>query len=124
MNAGASELYVAALLGNFFDAGASVQVLLGDMDRTQYENSRLARPAILAHLGVMVDTVRALPAAVRDQMPEVDWQAWEDLGLHLPPRSEGDRRLVWIALSAWMPATGRLLRRYRRQLPALWQYRL
>jgi uncharacterized protein with HEPN domain len=121
--AGGGDLYVASLLANFFEAGVSVQVLLGDMDRGQYEASRLARPEIERHLLTMAETARALSAFVRQSMPEVDWQSWEDLGMHLPPRSHTDRRLVWSALSAWLAPTGSALRRYRRQLPSLWQYR-
>lgn len=124
MNAAASELYVASLLANFFEAGGSVQVLLSDMDRAQYEASRLARPAIEHHLRTMVDSAAALPPKVRDQMPQVDWQSWEDLGAHLPPNGPADRDRVWAALAHWLAPAGRELRRYRQQLPQLWRYRL
>ncbi len=123
MNATASEIYVASLLANFFEAGWSVQVLLGDMTRPQYEASRLARPAIQKHLRTMATTAASLPPDVRDQMPKVDWQSWEDLGDHLPPRCPADRDLVWTVLEHWLPPEGRELRRYRQQLPQLWRYR-
>lgn len=123
MNATANDIYVASLLANFFEAGWSVQVLLGDMDRTQYEASRLARPAIQKHLRAMTETARSLPDEARVQMPKVDWQSWEDLGAHLPPRTPADRDLVWTVLEHWLPPQGRELRRYRQQLPQLWRYR-
>lgn len=123
MNAGATDIYAASLLANLFEAGASIQVLFGDIDRAQYEASRLTRPEIERLLRVMIDTVAALPDSVRERMPEVDWQSWEELGAHLPPRSAADRGLVWSALSTWLAPTGSTLRRYRRQLPALWQVR-
>jgi len=123
MNATANEIYVASLLAGFFEAGWSVQVLLGDMDRAQYEASRLARPAIQKHLRTMATTAASLPGDVREQMPKVDWQSWEDLGEHLPPRSPADRDLVWTVLEHWLPPQGGELRRYRQQLPGLWRYR-
>lgn len=116
------QLYVASLLANFFDAGWSIQVLLGDMDRAQYEASRLARPEIERHLRTMADSARALPEAVRAQMPKVDWSAWAALTDELPPHSEAARARVWTVLSTWLPPAGAELRRYRARLPALWAF--
>lgn len=125
MNApSAPAMYIASLLANFFEAGWSIQVLLGDMNRSQYEASRLARPTIERHLRTMSDSARALPAEVREQMPRVDWQSWEELGDYVPPRDEHARALVWTALESWLPPAGAELRRYRRQLPALWRFQL
>lgn len=125
MNASsAPPLYIASLLANFFEAGWSIQVLLGDMNRAQFEASRLARPEIERHLRTMSDSARALPAEVRDQMPRVDWQSWEDLGAYVPPHDEHARSLVWTALEAWLPPAGAELRRYRRRLPELWRFQL
>lgn len=119
-----SDLYVASLLANFFEAGWSVQVLVGDADQAQYEASRLARPEAEKHLRHMSDIARALPEDVRAQMPKVDWQNWVDLGDYLPPQDAHARALVWAAISAWLPPDGAALRRYRRQLPDLWRFKL
>jgi uncharacterized protein with HEPN domain len=124
MNATASDLYVASLLANFFEAGWAVQVLVGDANQAQYEASRLTRPAAEKHLRTMTDTARALPEAVREQMPKVDWQSWEELGAYLPPRDANSRHMVWTAIDAWLPPAGLELRRYRRQMPALWRFKL
>lgn len=118
------DLYVAGLLAGFFEAGWSIQVLLGDADRAQFEGSRLARPQVEGHLRTMADVARTLPEAVRLQMPKVDWDSWAELGNHLPPRTAHDRALVWTAIEAWLPPAGAALRRYRQQLPQLWRLSL
>ena len=120
----ANDLYVASLLAGFFEAGWSIQVLLGDADQAQFEHSRLARPQIEVHLKRMSDIARTLPADVRASMPKVDWESWAELGAHLPPRTAHDRALVWTAIDAWLPPDGAALRRYRRELPELWRFRL
>jgi uncharacterized protein with HEPN domain len=119
-----NDLYVASLLTGFFEAGWSIQVLLGDADQTQFENSRLARPRIEAHLKRMSDIARALPTSVRALMPKVDWESWAELGEHVPPRTAHDRSLQWTAIEAWLPPAGAALRRYRRELPELWRFQL
>lgn len=124
MNTTSNALYVASLLGNFFEAGWAIQVLVGDADQAQYEASRLARPEVEKHLRSMADTARDLPEDVRAQMPRVDWESWIALGEHLPPRDARARALVWTAIDAWLPPAGLELRRYRRQLPQLWRFEL
>ncbi len=116
------QLYVASLLANFFEAGGSIQVLLGDMDRAQYEASRLARPEIERHLKTMADSAQALPDEVRAQMPKVDWPAWAALATLVPPCDEAARAQVWTVLSRWLPPAGLELRRYRARLPGLWAF--
>ncbi len=118
------DLYVASLLAGFFEAGWSIQVLVGDADRPQYEGSRLARPQVEKHLRTMVNVAGALPQDVRDLMPKVDWDSWVELGQHLPPQSEHDRALLWTAIDAWLPPAGAALRRYRLQMPQLWRFNL
>lgn len=120
----ADALFVASSLANFFEAGWSIQVLVGDADRAQYEASRLARPESERHLAHMAEIAAALPPAVRAQMPKVDWESWIEIGQHLPPRTAHDRALVWTAISVWLPEAGAVMRRYRRQLPGLWRFRL
>jgi uncharacterized protein with HEPN domain len=118
------DLYVASLLASFFEAGWAIQVLVGDADQAQFEASRLARPEAEKHLRAMSDIARALPEPVRVQMPKVDWQSWMDLGDYLPPRDAHARALIWTAIDAWLPPAGLELRRYRRQLPQLWRFKL
>lgn len=120
----ASDIYVASLLANFFEAGWAIQVLVGDAGRRQYETSRLARPEVEKHLRNMAASARALPEDVREQMPKVDWQSWAELGDFLPPKNAHARDLVWTAIDVWLPQTGLELRRYRRRLPALWRFTL
>lgn len=117
-------MYVASLLANFFEAGWAIQVLVGDANQQQYENSRIARPEVEKHLRDMAQTASALPEDVRAQMPKVDWQSWMELGEHLPPQDAHARALVWTAIHAWLPPAGLELRRYRQQLPQLWRFKL
>jgi uncharacterized protein with HEPN domain len=118
------NLVVSSLLKSFFEAGWAIQVLLGDADRTTYEASRITRPQAERHLQAMVDVAGALPAAVRELMPLMDWDSWVELGQHLPPRNAHDRDLIWTAVSVWLPPAGAVMRRYRRELPQLWRFQL
>jgi uncharacterized protein with HEPN domain len=118
------DLYVSSLLANFFEAGWSIQVLVGDADQAQYEASRLARPEAEKHLANMASIAQALPESVRELMPKVDWESWIELGEHLPPKDAHDRSLAWTAISAWLPPAGAAMRRYRRELPDLWRFKL
>lgn len=116
-------LFTAALLANFFEAGWSIQVLVGDMDRKQYFASRLARPEIEKHLRTMVDSAKSLPPEVREQMPKVDWEAWVELEPALACSTETQRDLVWVVIEKWLPPTGHHLRQYRSQRPELFAFR-
>jgi len=116
------QLYVASLLANFFDAGWAIQVLVSDMDRAQYEASRLARPEIERHLRAMADSAQALPEEVRTLMPKVDWAAWAALGARLPPKDDAARAQVWTVISVWLPPDGQALRGYRARLPEWWRF--
>jgi uncharacterized protein with HEPN domain len=73
MNSTSDNLYVAALLANFFEAGCSIQILVGDTSQKQYESSRLTRPEVEKHMSIMTDSARSLPDEVRKLMPKVDW---------------------------------------------------
>ncbi|WP_345534676.1 hypothetical protein [Viridibacterium curvum] len=117
-------LYAAGLLANFFDAGWSVQILMGDMDRAQYFASRLTRREIKKHLRIMIDTVSLLPVDVREQMPAINWQAWRELGAALPCLSRAQKDTVWYALETLVPITGYHLRQYRAKLPDLFAFRM
>jgi uncharacterized protein with HEPN domain len=117
-------MLTAALLANFFDAGCAIQVLLSDMDSSQYFASRLARPEIEKHLRTMINSAKALPPEVRAQLADVDWPAWIALADALPPVNATQRQHVWTALDKWLPVTGRQLRKYKHQLPELFAFRL
>lgn len=117
----AQRMYVAGLLNGFFEAGWSIQVLLGDMDEAEFRASRLARPAILDHLRTMSSCARELPAPVREQMPDVDWATWAALDSVLPPRSPAQEQQVWSVLQHRLAPAGQALRSYRRRLPGLWR---
>lgn len=115
-------LHVPALLANFFDAGWSIQVLLGDMDQRQFLASRIARPEIERHLRVMAHSARALPAEVKAELDRVDWAAWDALEAAVGGDTPADRHAVWIALETWLPPTGARLREYRARKPALFRF--
>ncbi|WP_018412278.1 ribonuclease HepT family protein [Methyloversatilis thermotolerans] len=117
-------MLTAALLANFFEAGWSVQVLLGDMDRSQYLSSRLARPQIEKHLRTMAETAGALPEEIRRQMPNVDWASWAALASALPPNNAARMDRVWTAITEWLPPTGLAMRQYRFRMPELFAFRL
>ncbi len=117
-------MYAAAMLANFFESGWAIQVLVGDLDRTQYFASRLTRHEIQRHLRIMADTAAALPAEVRQQMPAVDWQAWIALDAVLPGVSAAHRDAVWQAITGLIPVTGQHMRQYRASRPDLFRFRM
>lgn len=119
----AQQIFNASLLTGFFEAGWSIQVLLGDMDRRQYEASRLARPEIERHLLTMSNCARDLPPDLRARMPRVDWSAWVELASSLPPVKDLDRAKIWTVISEWLPPAGAEMRRYRAQMPELWAFK-
>jgi uncharacterized protein with HEPN domain len=124
MSSTSHDLYVASLLANFFEAGWAIQVLVSDANQAQYESSRLARPEVEKHLRHMAEIARSLPEDARQQMPKVDWDSWMELADIVPPQDARQRALVWAVIHAWLPVTGQELRRYRRQLPQLWSFKL
>jgi len=115
-------VFVAALLANFFEAGRSIQILVGDASQKQYENSRMTRPEVEKHMRIMADSASNLPDEVRKLMPKVDWQSWAELGKFLPPNDAHSRNLVWTVIEFWLPNEGVELRKYRRNLPELWRF--
>lgn len=118
-----SNIYAAALLANFFESGWAIQVLIGDVDREQYFASRLTRREIKRHLCIMVETAAALPVEVREQLSNVNWQAWIDLAASLPCLSRAEKDVVWNALETLVPVSGSHLRQYKAKLPQLFSFK-
>jgi uncharacterized protein with HEPN domain len=115
-------VYVAAILGNFVEACRAIQILIGDTDRDAYFSSHLTRREIERHLRIMVDSAKALPAEVREQLPKVDWDDWVGLESSLSCSTLDRQDAVWEALSSWLPITGHYMWQYRQKLPALFRF--
>lgn len=105
------------------EAGEGVLVLLDSVDAAEFRRSRLTRQEVLRLLGLMADTLAALPCATRQAMPEIDWGSWRSVhhGLSMPSLDTDE--LGWDAAHSLVPATLTWMRVYRRSEPALFDFR-
>jgi uncharacterized protein with HEPN domain len=115
-------VYVAAILGNFLEAGRAIQILIGDMDREAYFTSLLTRGEIERYLRIMVDSARTLSAEVREQLPRVPWADWAGLEPALSCSTLEKQERVWEALSDWLPTTSHYMDQYRWKHSALFSF--
>ncbi|ANQ83156.1 hypothetical protein [Azoarcus olearius] len=117
-------LWCAGLLGNLHDAGVAISLCTSGWDQAAFFESRAARKKALQCLNVMVDSARDLPDAVTARLGRIDWLAWEALRAVLKARTADERDRLWYAIGTLVPATVIELRRYRRQMPQLFEFSL
>lgn len=105
------------------DAGEGVLVLLDNVEAAEFRRSRLTRQEVLRLLGLMADTLTALPCATRQAMPEIDWGSWRSLQHGLASTTLDADELGWDAAHSLVPVTLTWMRVYRRSEPALFDFR-
>lgn len=111
-------MLTGAMLGLLEQLGLDVLTLTEEIGEAEFFASRLTRRQTLRLLGSMVKTVENLPAAVREQLPEIDWQAWLVLGYALSNPAHHPLQ-IWVAIRELTPMTLRHLNAYRKTQPAL-----
>lgn len=113
----------AALLQVIEAAGEAVLTLTESLDEAQFRRSRLTRHEVHRQLCLMADTLTALPASMRQAMPELDVDGWRAArrAFDRPPPEDREEAL-WFAVRSQVPATLGWLRVYRQSEPALFRY--
>ena len=113
-----------ALLGIVEQAGLAVLTLAENLSRDELLRSRLTREEVRRQLRILEGSLAALPASLKQAMPEIDWQGWQGLCPHLAlPSGEAVDDALWFAVESLTPALLLWLRVYRRGQPELFAMR-
>lgn len=113
-----------ALLGIIEQAGLGVLTLAENLDREELLRSRLTRWEVRRQLRTLTDSLEALPYALQQAMPEIDWAGWHRVGLQLlEPSGEPHDDALWFAVESLTPALLLWLRVYRSNQPELFAMR-
>lgn len=106
-----------ALLGNLQDAAEVIERCVADCDdRETVFALPAAREEVMAALELIRESVLALPAADKADMPDVPWAAWEAIRFsHSGPAWEW-RKHVWSIIHELVPVTLQGVSRYRKLL--------
>lgn len=108
----------AAMLGLMRQLGLDIITLTEELDEGEFFASRLTRVQTLQLLGSMTQTAADLPAATREHLPEIDWEAWAALAGILPRASQHPLQ-IWVAIKELTPLTVQYLNGYKRSQPKL-----
>lgn len=115
-----SHIATSALLGLIQQSGLAVMTLTEGLDEADLRRLRLTRAEVLRHLQVLARSMLDLSPYARESMPELDWDGWCSLALHLRHSSgDGMEEAMWFAVSALVPASLLWLRVYRQSQPRL-----
>jgi uncharacterized protein with HEPN domain len=110
-----SRWATSALLALIDSSGQAVLTLTEGLSAQDLARSRLTRAEARRQLQALTDAAHALPEAVRSQMPEADWPAWDRLRATLADaRSPVQDEALWFACSAMTPALLLWLQVYRK----------
>lgn len=115
--------FTAAYLDLVRRAGEDVLILVDGLDEAAFARSRITRHAVRGQLQAIAGVLDALPPALRDAMPEIDWPAWRLTGAtlrHAEAPDAGDA--AWFAARSLVPATLTWLQVYERSQPALFRF--
>lgn len=115
-------MFVAAILGNVFEACRAMQILIGDMDREQYFTSLITRREIEKQLRILIDNAKLVPDEVKQQMSRVPWDDWINLESQLGCSTLDMQDAVWHVLSERLPVTVHYMWMYWQKLPALFKF--
>lgn len=113
----------AAMLKVIQDAGEGVLVLVDNLHSDEFLRSRLTRQEVRRLLGAMAETLLSLSDAVQAAMPEIDWGNWRSVQQGLATQAVDGDELCWDAALTLVPPTLSWLRLYRRNEPALFEFK-
>jgi uncharacterized protein with HEPN domain len=117
-----SHILDSARLQLIEQAGTSVAILTEGLERPELLRSRLTRAEVLRQLQALAASSAAVEPALRAQMPELDWNAWDSMATRFAaPAGEALDEALWFAASALVPATLLWLRVYQQSHPALFR---
>lgn len=113
----------AAMLRVVLEAGEGVLVLIEGVEADEFQRSRLTRQEVRRLLSLMANTLMALPCTTRQALPEIDWNSWQAIQHGLASPTLDADELSWDAARGLVPPTLSWLRVYRRDDPALFDFR-
>jgi hypothetical protein len=122
----------SALLAIADQAGRAVLTFTEGLAQDEFLRSRLTRAEVLRHTRLLASAAAGLPAALREQMPEIDWAGWAALPRRLQavpvpadsgagPATDEPGEALWFAVQSLVPATLLWLQVYREHEPRLFQ---
>lgn len=103
-----------ALLAVIETSAEDILILTEGLHEQQFFRSRLTHARTIARLRAMAATLLDLPAPLRDQLVEIDWESWQRLACELAAGTAGPVQ-VWVAIQSLTPNTLQWLRLYRSQ---------
>jgi len=116
------RIETSARLALIEQAGLAVATLVESLSQDELLRSRLTRAEVMRQLRTLVASATGVAPAVRETMPELDWNGWAALGQQLAqPPGEALDEALWFACSALVPATLLWLRVYRQAQPTLFR---
>lgn len=108
----------APLLTLIENAGQGVLVLIDSLDEAEFARSRLTRTEVGRLARLIGSTLAGLPDALREGMPEIDWDGWQATLRQLDSDDLAARTdAAWFAARALVPATLTWLRIHRQARP-------
>ncbi|MGM9428867.1 hypothetical protein [Hydrogenophaga sp. MI9] len=115
-----NRIATSALLALIEQSGLSVATLAEGLDEADLRRSRLTRAEVLRHVRLLARSAISVTPSAREEMPEIDWDGWRSLALHLQADTGEDvEDALWFAVSSLVPATLLWLRVYRQGQPQL-----
>jgi uncharacterized protein with HEPN domain len=108
-----------ALFAIMEEAGTAVMILSENVELPEFLASRLTRAEVQRQLRIMSGAIGSIPAAKRQQLPELEWDGWDRLGRALQGENADANDAVWFAVRSLTPATLIWLQIYRKNQPEL-----
>lgn len=109
----------APLLNVIEEAGAAVLILTDGLTRDDLLRSRLTQAEVQRHLQMLADVLAGAAPALRQPLPEVDWDGWALLGQAVATPGAARDEALWFAVQSLVPATLGWLRVARQAQPVL-----
>lgn len=111
-------MLTGALLGLMEQLALNIVTLTEECSEREFFDSRLTRAQTLQMLGNLSKTAANLPASARERLPQIDWAAWQVLGIALIDPDAHPLR-IWVAVRELTPMTLYRLHDYKRTQPQL-----
>lgn len=104
------------------EACTAVLILGADVEREEFLASRLTRGEVQRQLLIIANAADDVPAAMRQLLPELEWDGWDKVRRELQQAQPGADEVLWFALRSLAPATLMWLQVYRKNEPELFAF--
>ena len=110
---------VSATCARIETAATHILTLTEGLEAEEFQHSRLTRQETRRQLLLLTQALSELPNSTRQQMSELDWDAWAHIVQQLDATAEQQHEALWFATRSLTPATLMWLRFYRERHPEL-----